>query len=227
MPAGQQDSAKWEDRLTVTLYPSAKDDAGLANISTQILNRYKGAHAIIVRTNSVRVPPQQHTEYFMAAVLGNPDLEEFGANRYVLINNVGVGLISSHRIYGKAVGNTMSQWMDTNGPTIETQLMQLDAGALFGSAHAADSLPPGTIKKGTLANAKLIQDAKTGVAGKVATMGCSKLGDVDPYVVAMPTGPAGAHQWKERWIVAGCGSHYPVDIEFKEDGKGNADWTIR
>jgi hypothetical protein len=83
------------------------------------------------------------------------------------------------------------------------------------------------VKKGTLANAKLIADTKSGVAGKVATMGCTQLGDVDTYVVSMPAGPSGSRQWKERWIVSGCGSHYPVDIEFKEDGTGGAYWSIR
>lgn len=94
-------------------------------------------------------------------------------------------------------------------------------------AYADDSLPAGAIKKGTLANAKLIEDTKTGIASKVATMGCTKLGDVATYVLAMPAGTAGARQWKERWVVAGCGSHYPVDIEFKEDGHGGAYWTIQ
>lgn len=93
-------------------------------------------------------------------------------------------------------------------------------------ARADDALPAGAVKKGTLANAKLLQDAKVGVASKVGTMGCMKLGDVDTYVLAMPAGTAGSRQWKERWIVSGCGSHYPVDIEFTEDGHGGAYWTI-
>ena len=94
-------------------------------------------------------------------------------------------------------------------------------------ANAGDSLPPGTVERGTLAGAKLIEDTKTGVVGKVATMGCTEWGDVERYVLVMPTGAVGARQWKERWVVVGCGSHYPVDIEFKEDGNGGAYWTIR
>ena len=93
-------------------------------------------------------------------------------------------------------------------------------------AHAEGPLPAGVVKKGTLANAKLIADTKTGVASKVAMRGCTKLGDVDTYVLSMPAGAAGARQWKERWIVSGCGTKYPVDIEFKEDGQGGAYWTI-
>jgi hypothetical protein len=91
---------------------------------------------------------------------------------------------------------------------------------------AADALPPGAVKRGTLANAKLVEDAKTGVASKVATLGCSSLGDVDPYVLVMPTGAAGHRSWKELWIVSGCSKQYPVTIEFVTNGP-DADWTIR
>lgn len=92
--------------------------------------------------------------------------------------------------------------------------------------QAADNLPPGAIQRGTLANAKLIQDAKVGVASKVASLGCSSLGDVETYVLAMPTGPVGKRTWKELWIVSGCNKKYPVTIEFATDGP-DADWTIR
>jgi len=41
-------------------------------------------------------------------------------------------------------------------------------------------LPEGTIKKGSLANAKLIADAKLGVAAKVGVMGCAKPERLEP-----------------------------------------------
>ena len=91
---------------------------------------------------------------------------------------------------------------------------------------AADALPAGAVQRGTLANAKLIEDAKSGVASKVATMGCTRLGDVDTYVLVMPTGNPGKRTWKELWIVSGCDKKYPVTIEFATNGP-DADWTIR
>jgi hypothetical protein len=98
--------------------------------------------------------------------------------------------------------------------------------SLIPTVQADDQhLPPGTLQRGTLANAQLIADAKVGVASKVGTMGCSKLGDVDIYVTALPTGTPGNRRWKELWIVSGCNSKYPVNITFVEDGK-DADWTI-
>ena len=88
-------------------------------------------------------------------------------------------------------------------------------------------LPEGTMKKGTLANAQLVADAKLGVAAKVGVMGCAKPERLEPYVVAMPTGVPGQRQWKELWIVYGCNSKFPVRIDFKESGPNAADWTIR
>jgi len=90
-----------------------------------------------------------------------------------------------------------------------------------------DVLPQGTIKKGTLANAQLIADAKLGVAAKVGVMGCAKPERLEPFVVAMPTGVPGQRQWKELWIVYGCNSKFPVHIDFQESGPNAADWTIR
>ena len=88
-------------------------------------------------------------------------------------------------------------------------------------------LPEGTIRQGTLANAKLIADAKLGVAAKVGVMGCTKPERLEPYVVAMPTGVPGQRQWKELWVVSGCNSKFQVHIDFRESGPDAADWTIR
>lgn len=90
-----------------------------------------------------------------------------------------------------------------------------------------DVLPKGTIRKGTLANAQLVADAKLGVAAKVGVMGCAKPERLEPYVVAMPTGVPGQREWKELWIVYGCNGKFPVRIDFRESGPSAADWTIR
>jgi hypothetical protein len=87
-------------------------------------------------------------------------------------------------------------------------------------------LPDGVIRRGSLANAKLMADAKLGVVAKVGTMGCSKPERLEPFIVAMPTGPTGQQEWKELWVVSGCNSTYPVNIAFREAGQGAADWTI-
>jgi hypothetical protein len=95
------------------------------------------------------------------------------------------------------------------------------------SVWAADEpLPPGAIQRGTLANQKLIADAKVGVASKVGAMGCQNLGDVATYVTQLPSGAPGHRRWKELWIVSGCNHKYPVNIEFTTSGN-DADWAIR
>jgi hypothetical protein len=102
--------------------------------------------------------------------------------------------------------------------------------ALLATASVAQAqgkaLPEGTLRPGSLGNAKLIRDAKVGVAQKVALLGCDKPETLEPYVVAIPTGDVGARRWKERWIVSGCGRKYPVNIDFSEDGPNSAYWTI-
>jgi hypothetical protein len=95
-----------------------------------------------------------------------------------------------------------------------------------GAWAAEEPLPAGALQRGTLANQQLVADTKLGVASKVATMGCTTLGDVATYVTQLPTGNPGSRRWKELWIVSGCNHQYPVNIEFAESGK-DADWTIR
>ena len=89
-----------------------------------------------------------------------------------------------------------------------------------------DSLFKGVIKKGTLANQKLIQDTMLGIVGKLATLGCDKYESIETYVLQMPKGDVGSRIWKERWIVKGCGKKYPIDITFQEDGLLGAIYTI-
>src|SRR5262245_33605493 len=91
----------------------------------------------------------------------------------------------------------------------------------------AQSLPAGTIKKGTLANQKLIQDAMLGVTGKSATLGCTRIDSYEQYVVALPSGTPGSRVWQERWIVNCGGKTHPVDIVFSEAGMNAANYSIK
>jgi hypothetical protein len=69
--------------------------------------------------------------------------------------------------------------------------------------HVDEKWPSSTLQKGTLANAKLMQDAKLGVAMEVAMRGCAQLG-----------------------TMASCGKKYPVTINFREDDLDVANWSI-
>lgn len=91
----------------------------------------------------------------------------------------------------------------------------------------AEELPEGTIQAGTLTNEKLMADTMMGVATKVDIEGCKKPESFLAYVSRMPEGEVGTRSWGEKWIVYGCKSSYPVDIEFKEDGQDSATFSIR
>ncbi|MGY3868400.1 hypothetical protein ACW5W4_02445 [Aeromonas crassostreae] len=90
----------------------------------------------------------------------------------------------------------------------------------------AEASPNEPVQEGTLANQQLIQDAMVGVAGWVATKGCEAPERFVPVVLQLPKGEPGSRDWQERWTVTGCGSDYPVVIDFRETGMGSAMWTI-
>jgi hypothetical protein len=142
----------------------------------------------------------------------------------------------THRSYGESAAGTTSAWVTKNAADVEQQLLQFDASRMVSSVKDSASpspaapttdLPAGTIKKGTLTSPLLMHDTMLGVAGKMGTLGCHKVEDVAPYIVTPFSGATGARQWQEKWLVKGCGKQYPIDIGFKEDGAGGADWTIK
>lgn len=88
-------------------------------------------------------------------------------------------------------------------------------------------LPDGTIRKGTLANAKLIHDAHDGVFLQAVRLGMAKPEKEEMFVVQNPVGPSGAQCWREMWFLtdekAAMGR---FDVLFLEDGQGGASWVV-
>jgi hypothetical protein len=106
-------------------------------------------------------------------------------------------------------------------------LAVMTAFAAERAPQSAGTLPKGVVKEGTLANEILIRDATNAAAFKVATLGCDHPDNIKRfYVLSMPEGPSGAMRWKERWIIAGCGREYPVDIVFRQDGLHSATYEV-
>lgn len=91
----------------------------------------------------------------------------------------------------------------------------------------AKNLPEGVIQEGSLANEKLINDAKMGVVSKMVSLDCNKAESYSAYVTQMPEGNVGERVWKELWLVTGCNNTYPINIRFQEDGAGGAFWNIK
>jgi hypothetical protein len=235
-PRGQEDLSTFTDMLTLNLYPAAHDQEALATITSRVQAIAQGAKSTILRTISVSASGQQPGQHFLAAVMPTPHGVDFDAIRFVLVDNQGVGVFYTHRSYGESAAGTTNAWVTKNAADVEQQLLQFDASRMVAavknptspSLPAPDTdLPAGTIKKGTLTSPQLRQDTMLGVAGKMGSLGCHKVEDVTPYVVTPFSGATGARQWQEKWLVTGCGKQYPIDIDFKEDGAGGADWTIK
>jgi hypothetical protein len=235
-PRGQEDLSTFTDMLTLNLYPAAHDQEALATITSRVQAIAQGAKATILRTISVSASGQQPGEHFLAAVMPTPHDVDFDAIHFVLVDQQGVGVFYTHRSYGESAAGTTNAWVTKNAADVEQQLLRFDASRMVSAVKNPTSpslpapnpdLPAGTIKKGTLTSAQLRQDTMLGVAGKMGTMGCHKVEDVTPYVVTPFSGAAGARRWQEKWLVKGCGKQYPIDIDFKEDPAGGADWMIK
>jgi hypothetical protein len=234
-PAGQDDPSTFTDSLTLDLYPAAHDEQALTTITSRVRAIAEGAKATILPA-TVSASGQRTAEHYFAAVVPTSRGADFDAIHVVLVDKQAVGVFYTHRSYGQSAADGTSEWAKKNAADVEQQLLRFDAShavsAIKGSATpspAADNagLPAGTIKKGTLTSPQLMRDTMQGVVGKVATLGCDKIEDVARYVVTPFSGAPRARQWQEKWMVRGCGKQYPVDIDFKEDGAGGADWTIR
>jgi hypothetical protein len=235
-PRGQEDLSAFTDMLELNLYPGAHDQEALATITSRVQAIAQGAKATVLRTISVPASGQQPGEHFLAAVMPTPHGADFDAIHFVLVDNQGVGVFYTHRSYGESAAGAANAWATKNAADVEQQLKQFDASRMVAAVKHPTStslpasnaaLPAGTIQKGTLASPLLVHDTMQGVAGKVSSLGCNKVDDVARYVVTPFSGATGARQWQEKWLVKGCGQQYPVDIDFKEDGAGGADWTIK
>jgi hypothetical protein len=233
-PAGQDDPT-FTDSLTLDLYPAAHDEEALATITSRVRAIAEGAKATILPA-TVSASGQRTVEHYFAAVVPTSHGADFDAIRVVLVDKQAVGVFYTHRSYGQSAANATNDWAKKNAADVEQQLLRFDASHAVSSAKgsappppAADNagLPAGTIKKGTLTSPQLMRDTMQGVVSKVATLGCDKIEDVTRYVVTPFSGAPRSRQWREKWLVRGCGKQYPVDIDFKEDGAGGADWTIR
>jgi hypothetical protein len=123
-PVGQENLDAWSDMVTICYYATAKDGEALATVANSVLGNYQSAGARILRTDSVPRSKDKPAEHFVASVFGQPEFLEVAFARLVLHDGLGTGVIYSHRIYGKKVGNEMSAWLAQNGPNTEKALMK-------------------------------------------------------------------------------------------------------
>jgi hypothetical protein len=126
-PDGQEDLKAWTDMVTILVYRKAKDGEALAATASAVLDNYKANKAVVVRTDSVPRTRDKPAEHLIVVNFGRPEFIEAVFARFRMHDGVGSAVIYSHRIYGNKVGDAMSAWLKTNGPTTERNLMTWDA----------------------------------------------------------------------------------------------------
>ena len=124
-PPGDKDLDRWRDMVTINLHESVRNGEQLASMANSIVANYQ-KHGKIVRTDSKPRTTHRPAEHLIVALLGNAALLEAAFARVLLIDDVGVVVVYSHRIYGKDVAQPMGDWLQANGPTIEKTLMSWD-----------------------------------------------------------------------------------------------------
>ena len=126
-PDGQEDMKAWTDMLTLQVYRIARDGEGLAATANAVLENYKANRALVVKTDSVPRTREKPAEHLIVVIFARPEFIEAAFARFRMHDGLGSAVIYSHRIYGSKVGDQMSAWLKTNGPTKESILMNWDA----------------------------------------------------------------------------------------------------
>lgn len=124
-PKAQSNLKKWTDMVSINDYPDAKDGGGLAGKANAVLENYKAAKAVVVRTDSKPRTDKKPAEHLIVVLFPQPDFIEAAFARFVMNNGVGASVVYSHRIYGKKAGDAMSKWLLANGEKTEKELMAL------------------------------------------------------------------------------------------------------
>lgn len=124
-PQGQNDLNSWQDMITFNVHQAVATGEQLAEIANGVLSNYQRAGKIL-RTDSKPRTNDRPAEHLISAVLGSPTFLEAVFARFVLVDGVGTVVVYSHRVYGKPVGPAMSEWLQANGPQVESALMAWD-----------------------------------------------------------------------------------------------------
>ncbi len=122
-PESDPDLAKWRDMLTVNVFEVVHTGEQLAAVANEVLGRYQ-ARGRVLRTDSKPRTADRPAEHLIVAALGDPAFLEAAFARLLLVDGTGYVVVRSHRIYGKAAGPAMSEWLKANGPKVEKALME-------------------------------------------------------------------------------------------------------
>lgn len=121
-PPTQADLKSWTDMVTLNVHATTTHGEQLAVVANSVLANYQ-RHGKILQTRSTPRTATQPAEHLIVAVLGTPELLEATFARCLLSGGSGLVAVYSHRVYGKAVGPAMGQWLAANGQQVEQALM--------------------------------------------------------------------------------------------------------
>ena len=138
-PADSADLATWRDMLTLNVHAGVANGEQLAGVANKVLGNYQSAGKIL-QTRSTPRTAARPAEHLIVAVVGTPDLLEAAFARCLLHDGTGVVAVVSHRVYGKAAGPQMSDWLRGNGSQVEQALM---AWSALPSVASLKRLPTG------------------------------------------------------------------------------------
>jgi hypothetical protein len=122
-PVGQTNLTTWTDMVTRNDYPGVTNGEALASRASAVLETYKAARAMVVRTDSVPRTPTRPAEHVVVVLFPRPDFIEAVFTRFLLRDGQGMAITYSHRKYGRRTGTEMSDWLKANGPATEKALM--------------------------------------------------------------------------------------------------------
>ena len=97
-----------------------------------------------------------------------------------------------------------------------------------GRLPAVSSIPAGVSKEGTIANAKLVEDATTALFTKLQISEVERpTVKVLKFVIQQPVGPVGKKAWREMWVLMKDGKPgRQFIVTFQENGFGAADFQF-
>jgi hypothetical protein len=121
-PESDSDLTRWHDMVTINVHEAVGNGDQLADLANRVLGNYQ-SHGKIVRTDSRPRTSQRPAEHLIVALFGNSTFLEAAFARLALIDGVGVVIVYSHRVYGKEAAETIGEWLQTNGPSLEKTLM--------------------------------------------------------------------------------------------------------
>lgn len=121
-PPSDPDLATWRDMVTINLHEKVTRRDQVEGLAVAVLNNYRKGGKVL-RADSRPGDAEHAGEYLVVALFSDSTLLEAAFARVTFVEDTGVIVVYSHRVYGKAAGTEMSDWLRANGPRVEDLLM--------------------------------------------------------------------------------------------------------